>query len=82
MENILIDSMLDMYRKNHHSRSLIIECLVYYCPRNLSKQDEDGNSLLHHALMYCDYGIAEYLLNRGADRYCMNKSGLRPIDFM
>jgi ankyrin repeat protein len=82
MDDTLVSSMLEVYGKNQQSRSLIIRFILYYNPRNLSKQDEDGNSLLHHALMYCDYGMAEYLLNRGADTYCMNKSGLRPIDFM
>jgi len=82
MADTLIDYMLELYGKNQQSRSLIINCLLYYNPRHLSKQDEDGNSLLHHALMYCDYGMAEYLLNRGADKYCMNKGGQRPIDFI
>ena len=51
-------------------------------PENLNAQDDDGKTLLYHAVEGENYEVIEFLVNRGADIDICEKSELRtPLMF-
>lgn len=48
---------------------------------NINTQDDDGNTLLHYAVINGDNNFVEFLLRSGADKNLKNKKNFTPIHY-